>query len=307
MDVANPPVFEEVIGNGLGVAHCDTLGVLVVSLLADNTLRVFRSPVLEDIGFVRRCTLGAGRFIFDDGYGNIGGGLAFAGPADARRLLVSDGSGGGAVHVIDVVHERHEGFVAAPGSIVGARGVAARGSMVAVCVWSSLSLQGERSIKLFEGSGATWTPARTLGCQGQLRWPSNLRFTEDDAVVVTDRGNDRVSMFRVSDGSFVRHLFTDTPYPADVEKWEDGWVLSSGWSYNGCFLHFLTGDKCFQTEVRRSASLATVRGLGLIVREHSYDGRLRVFATFDALSMAAMGTNRVQWMAAVARGLSVGK
>ena len=52
MDVANPPVFEELIGNGLGVAHCDTMGVLVVSLLADNTLRVFKSPVLEDIGWL---------------------------------------------------------------------------------------------------------------------------------------------------------------------------------------------------------------------------------------------------------------
>jgi hypothetical protein len=46
-----------------------------------------------------------------------------------------------------------------------------------------------------------------------------------------------------------------------------------------------------------------VPGLGLVVREALNDGRLQVFATPDAIAMAAMTHLRVSWMVAVARAV----
>jgi len=48
-------------------------------------------------------------------------------------------------------------------------------------------------------------------------------------------------------------------------------------------------------------SMAVVRGVGVVVREH--DGRVSVFATYDAIAMGAMSAGRVVWMMAVARGI----
>ncbi len=50
------------------------------------------------------------------------------------------------------------------------------------------------------------------------------------------------------------------------------------------------------------SALAVVPGLGLVVRGRS---RVQVFATPDAIAMAAMSACRVAWMVAVARGTSL--
>jgi hypothetical protein len=63
------------------------------------------------------------------------GRMTFTGPATSRLLLLTD-AGHDAVHVIDVVSRVHAGYVAAPGTIAGPRGVAAKGSLVAVSTWS---------------------------------------------------------------------------------------------------------------------------------------------------------------------------
>ena len=47
--------------------------------------------------------------------------------------------------------------------------------------------------------------------------------------------------------------------------------------------------------------LALVPGLGLAMREDGNGGRLRLFATLDAIAMASMSAPRVAWMVAVAR------
>jgi DNA-directed RNA polymerase beta subunit len=61
--------------------------------------------------------------------------MAFTGPATSRLLLLTD-AGHNAVHIIDVAGRAHMGYVAAPGTISGPRGVAARGSLVvAVSAW----------------------------------------------------------------------------------------------------------------------------------------------------------------------------
>jgi hypothetical protein len=48
-------------------------------------------------------------------------------------------------------------------------------------------------------------------------------------------------------------------------------------------------------------ALAMVPGLGLVVREHGNGGRLQLFATVDAVAMAAMSPLKTTWMTAVAR------
>jgi hypothetical protein len=52
----------------------------------------------------------------------------------------------------------------------------------------------------------------------------------------------------------------------------------------------------------RPCALVCVPGLGLVVRDLYNGGRLQVFATRDAVAMAAMSPSRVAWMVAVARG-----
>jgi hypothetical protein len=56
-------------------------------------------------------------------------------------------------------------------------------------------------------------------------------------------------------------------------------------------------------EISWPVALGVVPGLGLVVREAGNGGRLQVFATPDAVAMAAMSPARVAWMGAVARGL----
>jgi len=172
------------------------LGVFVVSANPANMLRVFSSPKLggKDKGFQLQRTLGGPespfpmQFKFQCSYS---GSLAFTGCAAARYLLVSD-NGHGTVHVIDVVHGRHVGFVVAAGTIPGPRGVAAMGSLVAVSAWKAYC-SGKHFIQLFEGSAATWKPMRVISggfrhpgsANGQLEMPCGLRFAICDDDMVT--------------------------------------------------------------------------------------------------------------------------
>jgi hypothetical protein len=336
-----------VYGGGIGLAVCDTLGLLAVSAFM-NILMVWTVPSLgEDEGLVYRCSLGdaAGspapmRFMFQDSASSVSGYLAFTGSTAAARYLLVTDAGHDAVHVIDVVHGTHVGYVAAPGTIPGPRGVAARQALVAVSAWKELS-SGEHIIQLFEGSGATWTLVRVLGCRfgpgsadGQLDMPMGLRFSggvsgkdddDDMTVVVADQWNDRMSMFRVSDGSFVRHV-ADVKVPVDVEEYENGWLVAGRHDVIG----FVTdgGVDCRDEEEVEMAllenggavgmkmdyefgvlsSLGLVSGVGLVACErYRPDGaRVLAFATYDALSMAVMSDGRMGWMAAVARSIVLG-
>ncbi len=129
-------------GRGVGLAVCPALGLLVTSSAAANTLSVFTLPpsiaagAEGRSGLVPVCTLGGAsspapmqfKFVYK-AYSS--GWMAFTGPATVRLLVVTD-AGHHAVHVIDVAGRVHVGYVAAPGAIAGPRGVAARGSMLAV-------------------------------------------------------------------------------------------------------------------------------------------------------------------------------
>jgi hypothetical protein len=258
------------------------------------------------------------RFTFYDASSSSGW-MAFTGPATSRLLVVTD-AGNDAVHVIDVVGRVHVGYVAAPGTIAGPRGVAARGSLVAVSAWRRHDSGGHACchvVRVFEGSGTSWTAVRVMaggfegpgGADGQLRWPHGLRFTGDGTgLVAADTGNDRVSLFRVEDGSFVWHVATGLSYPRDVEECEGGWLVACvraiefvGGDVDGGGVGMARRGKRGSGDWLPSA-LALAPGLGLAMREDGNYGRLQFFATPDAIAMASMSASCVGWMVAVARG-----
>jgi hypothetical protein len=261
------------------------------------------------------------RFRF--GEGNVfSGGLTFAGTGCC--ILVSD-YGNDAVHVIDVVHGKHVGYVAGPGSVAGPRGVAARKSLVAVSAWQELG-RGDHIVQIYEGSGETWTPVRVLGggfgfpgrADGQLDMPAGLRFSggirgvEDDddhdhdmTVVVAERWNDRLSMFRARDGAFVRHVVTGVLLPADVQEFENGWLVAGHEA-----LQFVREGDNMKMKMKMKMkmdfafgillNLALIRGVGLVASDSAV-----MDLDDDRLLYDGMSASRVGWMVAVAKGISV--
>jgi DNA-binding beta-propeller fold protein YncE len=254
------------------------------------------------------------QFKFDDGHWHWSGLMAFMGPTS--RLLVTD-AGHDAVHVIDVAEGLHVGYVVAPGAIAGPRGVAARGFLVAVSAWKE-SYSVDSVVRVFEGSGVMWTGVRVLAggfggpgwAYGQLYRPYGLRFTGDGTgLAVTDSSNGRVSVFRVEDGSFVRHVATGLIAPYDVEECEGGWLVACGPSGTIQFVDGagvgrarLGSKDCGDGVFGCPSALALVPSLGLVVRRTAIGSRVQVFATPDAIAMASMSPPRVAWMVAVARG-----
>jgi hypothetical protein len=332
------PFLKTRCGSGVGLAVCPAIGLLVTSNADDNTLSVFALPPTEeifaragvDVGLALVCTLGGAtspapmRFMFSiNGFSS--GWMAFTGPATSRLLLVTD-AGHDAVHVIDVAGRVHVGHVAAPGTLTGPRGVAARGNLAAVSAWKRHA-SGDHVVRVFEGSGATWTAVREVAggfggpgsADGQLRRPFGLRFTGDGSgLAVADLGNRRVSVFRVEDaqdGSFVRHVATGLSGPCDVEECEGGWLVvclisdtiecvslldHGGGAGRARLGNYGSGDGDFNSPF----ALALVPGLGLVARERG-NRRLQFFATPDAIAMASMSALRAAWMVTVSRAVAL--
>jgi hypothetical protein len=308
-------------GYGVGVAVCPVLGLLVTTNICDDTLSVFALPRGSSAGVAGAgagaglalvCTLGGAssvapmQFKFWHGSGffdwmsdfslgtSSSGLMTFTGPANSRLLLVTD-HGHDAVHAIDVAGRVHVGYVAAPGTIAGPRGVAARGSLVAVSAWKQCD-SGDHVVRIFEGSGASWTAVRVVAggfggpgdADGQLNCPFGLRFTGDDTgLAVADAENDRVSVFRVEDGSFVRHVATELGRPYDVEECEGGWLVAcdsshtiefAGGGVDGSGVGGASLGKYGYGvgEFFGPSALALVPSLGLVVRD-SINERCQVF------------------------------
>jgi hypothetical protein len=140
-------------------------------------------------------------------------------------------------------------------------------------------------------------------------YPYGLRFTCDGSgLAVADQL--RVSLFRVEDGSFVRHVATGLKAPFDVEECEGGWLVPCLSSHTIEFVGGGVGEGGASLGVGGSgdgefdlpSALALVPGLGLVVREYGNGGRLQFFATPGAIAMSSMSAVRVGWMVAVARG-----
>ncbi len=263
------------------------------------------------------------KFYDDNGYGS--GYLAFTPPpttttgsssSSARPLVLVTDAGHDAVHLVDVVGRTHAGYLAPPGSISGPRGVAASGAspLVAVSAWERHD-RGDHVVVVYRGSGAVWEAVRVIGggfgCygsrDGQLSGPYGLRFTRDGSgVCVADRWSNRASMFRVGDGGFLRHMATVLRAPWDVEEVEGGWLAACGHpshrvEFVGDGVGGVGGGRpslgkagggygSGDGEFGSPTALAVVPGLGLVVREANNGGRLQVFATPDAIAMAALCT-----------------
>jgi hypothetical protein len=321
------PALKTPCGGGCGVAICPGLGLLVTSNKMDNTLSVFSLPGpgltgagagagvgvgVGAAGLALVCTLGGAasappmQFAFSDASGAPRSGyLAFAGAPTSRRLLVTD-AGHDAVHVIDVTGRVHAGYVAAPGSIPGPRGVAASGCRVAVSTCSA----GTGRVVVFEGSGATWAQVGVVGggsghssgVDGGLFQPYGLRFTGDGTgLVVADYEAGSVAHFRVADGSLVRRLALGLNGPSDVEELEGGWLVACGSSHTVEFVGDGAGSMRRRSCLGKQGSgdgdlswpraLALVPGVGLVVREDGYwfaNQRLQVFSAPDAVHPAAV-------------------
>jgi hypothetical protein len=288
------------------------------------------------------CTLGGAgspapmQFMFkdDDGYSGY---LAFAPPATTTTtscsssstsplLLVTD-PGHDAVHLVDVVSRSHAGYVAPPGSLSGPRGVAASrvSPLVAVSTWTRHD-SGDHVVVVYRGSGAVWEAVRVIGVgfrgpgsrDGQLKRQYGVRFSGDGSgVCVADCWNDRVSMFHVVGGGFVRHVTTGVSWPRDVEEVEGGWLVACVGSDTVEFVcDGVGGDGDGRPSLGKAgggwgrgdgeftgpSALAVVPGLGLVVRE-CLGARIQVFATPDTIAMAAMSRSRVAWMGAVVRAV----
>ncbi len=105
---------------------------------------------------------------------------------------------------------------------------------------------------------------------------------------MADRGNNRVSVFRVEDGSFARHVATGLDGPFDVEECGGGWLVAC---FGSDTIEFVGGDVdggvgrarlgkwgSGDGEFDCPSALALVPGLGLVVRGYSFvNGRLQVF------------------------------
>ncbi len=314
---------------GVGMAVCPVQGLVVTSDSISNTLNVFTlpqsisTPSVTGTGLALVYTLGGAspmQFKFLSIGNGFSGHMAFTGPATSRHLLVTD-VGHDAVHVIDVAGRVHAGYVAAPGTIAGPWGLAAKGSLVAISAWTKWS-SGDHVVRVFEGSGARWSAIREVAggfgdpgrANGQLDRPLGLRFTGDGTgLVVADSGSGRVSVFRVDDGSFVRHVATGLSGPYDVEECQGGWLVACGCSNTVEFVDGGVGGDgrggarlgkwgSGDGEFSSPSTLALVPGLGLVVREDGNYGRMQFFATPDSIAVSSMSAARVGWMLAVARG-----
>jgi hypothetical protein len=283
------------------------------------------------------------RFDFRSG-GLYSGGLAFftpstgdsgavAGgslPAGARPLLMVTDHAEETVHLVDVVARTHAGHLVPPGSIpnLKPRGVAASASspLVAVSTWKGVT-HSEHTVQVYRdygGVGLDWELVQVLGAgfgvpgsrDGQLALPHGLRFSRDGtAICVAELANRRVSLFRVGDGSFVRHVVMGQGRPNDVEEVEGGWLVACTGSNS---VEFIGGgedagrratlgtsrDGSRDGKLCGPSALAVVPGLGLVVRERDggRHGRVHVFASPDDVAMATMSPVRVAWMVIVVKG-----
>ena len=334
-------------GQGTGLVVCRNLGLLITSNVWSKCLAVFALPRAcsvagVDIDFLY--TLGFSRgedeeeganMVFNfDGDDGLSGYLAFVGCTTSRLLLVSD-AGSEAVHVVDVVGRKHVGYVAAPGTIDGPKQIATRGSLVAVNVepcrpgWSKM---GDSKVVLFEGSGASWMKVRevqNLGCgpgraDGRLYDSTGLRFTRDGTgLVVANNGSASVSILRVQDWTFERHVVAHPKESmmfkrfVDVEECEGGWLVAYamfGDGHDHGAVVFVDDEGVSRATMGASGweigeftvlnCMTLVPGLGLVTRELLNNGRVQVFATPDVVAMGAMSHMRVAWMVAVARGVA---
>lgn len=185
-------------------------------------------------------------------------------PSEQPLVLVTD-AGNDTVHIIDVVGRTHAGYLAAPGTIVGPRGIAIhqrawssrsgsrsksksesgqRSTLVAVTAWKN-QYAGHHVVVLYENNGPVWEKVRVIGgnfgfpgsVKGQMHQPYGVRISKDGTqVCVCDKQNNRIIFFSAEEGSVLRQVIVTDPSsapdvgngePSDLEEVEGGWLFAS--------------------------------------------------------------------------------
>jgi hypothetical protein len=219
--------------------------------------------------------------------------------------------------VLDVMgRETHVGFVAPPGTIEGPTSVVARQSKVAVTehTWD-LMYSHEARIRIYEGSEAEWVLLRVVPFECPYSPALVMRFTGDGtALAVTWIVNCRLFFFSVADGSMLSTLYTGLTSVRDVEECDGGWLVAC--DYTIVFVNGDTGEtsvivgrragghgEVVVSETFFPSALALVPGLGLVVRDCRWGGRVQCFTSPDIAAMGLMSMCRVAWMVATVLGL----
>jgi hypothetical protein len=229
------PVAAVACGQGIGLAVCPALGLIVTSDEDDSTISAYAlaAPDHHLLGTWGGAAPGPLQFNFSSS-GYISGGLCFTVPSPAAGGGGGAGTGAGGsaaaaalspqllvashgtrrVVVLDMGGVGGGGAPVPAGAFGGARPddpaprcVAACVDLVAVSGWTEYDA-GDHIVTLY--AAGTWTPVRVVGVgrgrgagDGQMNQPRGLQFMADGArLLVADRGNDRVCCFRVSDGGF---------------------------------------------------------------------------------------------------------
>ena len=297
-----------------GLAACPALGVVVTADNTTHTLTVW-TPCGEG-GLLRGRTLcaedgPAAMHIILDNFAY----LAFA-TTPPYELLVVDNSLH-VVHVLDVVHDSHLGFLAPPGVMSEMYGLTAgnAGTRAQVAILTDMHLaKGAIHVYARDEASSPWAVIRVISSAPDfyLSGLVGLRFGPDGTTVCvansTKTGeSDQVCMFRISDGACVWSTAMTSQSPVDVEKVDGGWVVAC-WSTRT--LRFLGDEPSDCGLVLPCAdglpvAMAYMPGLGLVVREYIFpsENRLRVYRTPHDLLMASMAEVRVAWITAVVRAV----
>lgn len=210
------------VGRAGSVGYVVALGTQCLANLHGVGLTLSPSPTYL-VYFA--CRDGFLRFCFKFMLNKCSGYLCFT--HSAKPLLLVSDTYNDVVHVIDVEAGTHVRHLCPPGTM-RPRGVAASPALIAVSAW--LDGRTAHDLHLFDASTYEYVRvicSKTGPQDGRLEKPYGLRISSDGLhVVVADHNNERVSMFRVKDGAFVRHLATDLKEPRDVEECADGWLVA---------------------------------------------------------------------------------
>ena len=296
----------------LGVAACtDARGVLTMVNIggdgANHLVITTLTSIFDDNNVAASCMhLGSSMYTF----------LTFFVPPGEScplpLLLVADYING-AVHIVDVMSKTHKGYVAAPGTVGKPCGVAAEmgqrapSSLVAVSHIEDAAV----SLHAFNAAASRWNVVRRITDGNDIHSPRGLRFTGDGSLLcVADTSTlGFLTLIRVSDGQFVRHLTTLLQDAWDVEEVEGGWIVTSYLSpvvrmYNtdGVFtgLISLGGGDIVSTLV--IGGTTSVPGVGIAI--HTAGG-VTVLARASVAAMLRMAPARVAWMVSVVRGMAL--
>lgn len=319
--------------SGSGLAVCPSTGLLAMSSFKPFTIDTFSmtiDPKTKGLLLTKELTIDKPFSMLP--YSPTPARLAFT-EDHPIWLLVTD-SMNQIVHVLGPRTGTHAGHLAPEGTIKGPRGVATRGSLVAVSFMEHRCAHTS-GVDLFRRDGhASWTKVWSMKpleahlsrtYHGML-FPDGLRISRDGTrIALALNGTDAVLMVDAKDGTGIEYLPPDVPCVQDVEEFQDGWlvaytpiltrvgaveIVTTRGSEPGPVPRHATlptemATPLHHTKLRGASALALVPGIGLLVRSQLGSGSdgLMLYTTPDLRAMAAMSEARVTWITVVVRGV----